>query len=278
MQRVGCNAGLAIIALALVASACGPLGGESEDIDDLSNRSLKVTFNTAASGGLMVDFDYDDQSQCSVLDGDAFARLNGESVPLFRGQYQYFPPQGDDGGFDCTHPSVTLGQLPADLPPPWTVQIGDSSQTVSVTFGPGTPNEFDIGPTTGVTLTSSLDTLDVPIERQGSDTTVAYAEATFTASDGQSTVRQGYVYQPYIRFLDPVAPGWPSGPVTAQIDVSYYPADALLGCQNANCSVAVDPADCYALPAPACSSLSAVVVTADVTVSLACASTNGICS
>jgi hypothetical protein len=265
----------------LGACGCGPLGGESQDIDDLSNKTLKVTHDSVASSGLTVAFDYDDHSQCSVLDSDAFATLNGRSVSLFRGEYQYFPPQGDDGGFDCTHPSVTLAQIPSDLSPPWTIEIGDSSQVVSATFGPGTPNAFDVGPLVDVALSSSRDQLDVPIVRHPGDTTPAYAAATFTASDGQSSVRRGDVYQPYIRILNPIAPGWPAGPIAAQIDVYYYPPDSLVACENAHCSMTAVPDDCDALPGlgagTPCSSLHTVSATTDLTLQLSCASANGVC-
>lgn len=282
MRFIRRGIGLAAMGVALVAAGCGPLGGESQDIDDLSNKALKVTHDSVASSGLTVAFDYDDHSQCSVLDNDAFATLNGRPVSLFRGEYQYTPPQGDDGSFSCTHPSVTLAQIPSDLPPPWTIAIGDSSQIVSVTFGPGTPNAFDVGPLVDATLTSSRDTLDVPIARHPGDRTLAYAAATFTASDGQSSVREGDVYQPYIRFLNPIEPGWPAGPVTAQIDVHYYPADALVACQNANCAMAATAGACSALPGPGagtlCSSLHTIAATTDLMLQLSCSSANGICN
>lgn len=275
---------LAVVGAAMLVAGCGPMGGESEDIDDLSNKSLKVTHDSVASSGLMVAFDYDDQSQCSVLDSDAFARLNGRSVPLFLGHYEYIPPMGDDGGFNCTHPSVTLDEIPADLQPPWKIEIGDSTQVVSATFGPGTPNTFEVGPLENVTLTSSQDKLDVPITRHPGDTTPAYAAVTSTASDGQTSIRRGDVYQPYIQVLNPVNPGWPAGPVAIQIVVYYYPPDALLGCQNAACTI-VSPdysgGSCDAVPAadsPGCSSLATISTTTALTLELSCASSTGICS
>ena len=281
MSLIGRVAGL-VMGVAFVASGCAK-DGDPEDIGDLSGKSLTVTHDSVASSDLKVAFDYEDVSRCSVLHGDAFARLNGQSVPLFRGEYQYFPPMGDDGGFNCTHPSVTLDQIPSDLPPPWTIEIGDSSQIVSVTFGPGTPNTFDVGPLADTTLASSSDKLDVPIHRGPGDSTPARAAATFTASDGQSSVRQGDVYQSYIRILNPVEPGWPSRPVTARIDVYYYPVDALLDCQNAHCAIAGDPAywgTCVvgsgaAMP---CSSLNTVLETTVLTVPLSCPTSSGVCN
>lgn len=229
--------------------------------------------------------DYDsDNTRCAVLASDAFARLNGQPVSLFGGEYQYFPPMGDDGGFTCTHPSVTLDQIPAGLPPPWTIEIGDSSQIVSATFGPGTPNTFAVGPLGNVILTSSQDMLDVPIVRQPGATTPAYAAITSTASDGQSSVRAGDVNLPFIQVPNPINPGWPAGPVTLQIDVYCYPPDALLGCEDASCAVVSMPGTCSAaLPDPGatfvlCSSLNTVSTTTVLTVPLDCASTTGLCS
>lgn len=278
------TAGLAMMGVAVVVAGCGPLGGEPEDIDDLSNKSLKIAHDSVAWSGLTVAFDYDDQSQCSVLNSDAFARLNGQSVPLFLGHYEYIPPMGDDGGFNCTHPSVTLDEIPADLSPPWKIEIGDSTQVVSATFGPGTPNSFDVGPLENVTLSSSRDKLDVPITRHSGDTTPAYAAVTSTASDGQSSIRRGDVYQPYIQVLNPINPGWPAGPVSIQVVVYYYPPDAVLGCQNAACTVSTPDvwgSSCDAVPAagtPGCSSLNTVSTTTALTLELSCASSTGVCS
>ena len=281
MERI---ASLAVMGVATVLAGCGAIGGDAEDIDDLSNKSLNVTHDSVASSGLMVAFDYDDQSQCTVLNSDAFARLNGRSVPLFLGHYEYIPPMGDDGGVNCTHPSVTLAEIPADLPPPWKIEIGDSTQVVSATFGPGTPNTFDVGPLENVTLTSSQDKLDVPIARHPGDTTPAYAAVTSTASDGQTSIRRGDVYQPFIRVLNPVNPGWPAGPVAVQVVVYYYPPDALLGCQNAACTVAAPDfgADsCDAVPpagSPGCNGLNTISTTTALTFELSCTSSTGTCS
>jgi len=284
MSFIGRVAGLVAMGVAFVASGCAK-DGDPGGIGDLSGKSLTVIHDILNASGLEVAFDYDDVSRCTVLESDAFARLNGQSVPLFHGEYQYIPPMGDDGGFICTHPSVTLDQIPSDVPPPWTIEIGDSSQIVSVTFGPATPNTFDVGPLANTTLTSSSDTLDVPIHRHPGDSTPARALATFTASDGQSSVRLGDVHQTNIQILNPVDPGWPSGPVTARIDVYYYPVDALLGCQNAHCAIAADSAyfaTCVLLPGPGyampCTSPNTVLETTVLTVPLSCPTSSGLCN
>jgi hypothetical protein len=121
-----------------------------------------------------------------------------------------------------------------------------------------------VGPLDNVTLTSSTERLDVPITRQPGDVTPAGATVTTTASDGQFSVRDGYVYQPYIRVLNPINSGWPAGPVTMQIDVTYSPWEVLLGCQNATCTIVSMPAS---LPP----------VTTVLTLELSCASSNGLC-
>ncbi len=285
MSFIGRVGGLVVMGVAFVASGCSK-DGEPVDIGDLSGKSLTVMHDSVASSDLKVAFEYEDASRCSVLQGDAFARLNGQSVLLFRGKYEYFPPMGDDGGFNCTHPSVTLGEIPSDLPPPWTLEIGDSSQIVSVTFGPRTPNTFDVGPLADTTtLTSSSDELDVPINRHPGDSTPANAAATFTASDGQSSAQRGDVYTSYIRMLSPVDAGWPSGPVTARIDVYYYPMDALIDCQNARCAIKVIPGfwgTCDVLPGLGtdmpCSSLNTILETTVFTVPLSCPTSSGLCN
>lgn len=271
-----------MMVVAVVMAGCGPMGGETEDIEDLSNKTLKITHDSVASSGLTVAFDYDDQSRCSILNGGAFARLNGRPVPLARGHYEYTPPMGDDGSVSCTHPSVTLDAIPADLGPPWKIEIGDSTQVVSATFGPGTPNAFDLGPLENATLSSSRDKLDIPVTRHPGDITPAYAAVTSTASDGQSSLRTGYVYQSQLEVLNPVGAGWPAGPVSIHVVVYYYPSDALVDCQNAACSF-VSPdlfaRSCEPLPvAGGCSSLNTISTTTDLTLTLSCASSTGLCS
>jgi hypothetical protein len=281
MGCIGWVAGTAVIGFALVGSGCAA-DGDAEYIGDLNGKSLTVTHGgVVMSDGLKVALDYEDLSRCTVLRSDAFARLNGSSVPLSVGLYQVVPPMGDEGGFNCTHPSVTLDQIPDDVPPPWTVEIGDSSETVSVTFEPGTPNPVQVGPLTGTTLTSSQDELDVPIQRQADDTTPGFAAATFTASDGQSSMRAGDLFQTYIRFRSPIDPGWPAGQVSAQIDLSYYPTDALLACRNARCSITPMPTNCIAVTATnvaPCAELHPVSDTTVLTFQLDCASANGLCN
>jgi hypothetical protein len=244
MSCVRWVAGLVVTGVALVGSGCAS-DGDPEYLADLSGKSLTVTHGSVTSAdGLKVALDYQDLSRCSILRGDAFARLNGSAVPLFAGQYQIVPPMGGEGGFNCGHPSVTLDALPADLSPPWTVEIGDSSQVLSVTFGPGTPDPVQVGPLTGSSLTPAHDELDVPIQHQPGDSTPGFVSAAFSASDGQSLVREGSVYPTYIQFLNPIDPGWPAGQISAQIDAWYYPTDALLGCQGARCAINPMPASC----------------------------------
>ena len=282
MSFFGRAVGFAAMGVAFVASGCAQ-DGDPVAIGDLSGKTLTVKHDSVAGSGVAVTFDYEDASRCSVLESHAFARLNGRSVPLFRGEYEYFPPMGDDGGWNCTHPSVTLAEIPADLPPPWTIEIGDFSQIVSVTFGPGTPNAFDVGPVVNTTLTSSSDILNVPIHRHAGDASPARAAATFTTSDGQSSVRLGDVYSSYIRLDNPVDPGWPSGTVTARIDVFYYPADAVVDCQNARCAVVGAEArwgTCVVAPGPAkpCSALNTVLETTVLTVPVSCPTSTGFCT
>jgi hypothetical protein len=122
----------------------------------------------------------------------------------------------------------------------------------------------------------------------GNPTDFASSEARgrpAVASDGQSSVRLGDVSESYIRILNPVDPGWPSGPVTARIDVYYYPVDALFDCQNAHCAVTADPGylgTCVELPRPGyampCRSPNTVVETTVLTVPLSCPTASSLCN
>src|SRR5436189_4137071 len=113
-------------AIALAAVAFGGCGGSSyggpRPISDFQSKSLDLKYDDS---GLVATLNYTFVSTygCELLGDDAFARLNGRSVPLFRGAIQVTPPQGDDGSFDCVSPSVTVNPIAADLSPPWTIEI-----------------------------------------------------------------------------------------------------------------------------------------------------------
>jgi hypothetical protein len=300
IDRIAAGVGLAVV---LVASGCAQ-DGAPEALGDLPGKTLRVQHDSVVSSGLVVKLDYGDLSRCSILDTDAVARLNGRPVPLVRGEYDVIPPMGGEGGWNCTHPSVTLDQIPSDLPPPWTIEIGDASETVSATFGPGTANPFQVGPLTNASLTSSQDNLNVPIAPATGEAMPTFAAVTSTASDGQSSVRAGWVYQSDIEIMKPVNPGWPPGPVTLQIVVYYYPLDVFLDCQNATCLVSpllsgctpvpssLDQASCSSFPidtgtsaitgetvcgGPSCSSLPTISATTTLSVELACQPVTGVC-
>jgi hypothetical protein len=227
---------IAALAVAFLGAGCGgsPYGG-AVPINDFPRRSLTVKHD---SSELIVTLAYDDSSRCDLLADDAFARLNGRSVPLFVGQIMIIPPMGDDGGVVCVPPSVTLDGIPPDLSPPWTIEIGDASETVSATFGPAPVTPVVVGPVNNPVLTSSQDTLTVLLERAPGDTAPSSAVAHLTASDKQFTTRTALVEPSDLVFATAVNPGWPPGPVTVTVGIDYFAADVLLGCQAAQCSVA----------------------------------------
>lgn len=181
MSAIGRISAVAVIGATVVGCGDGTFGGPASIID-FPQKSLTVRHDSA---DFIATLDFDDVPWCDLLEADAFARLNGRSVPLFRGQVNIIPPHGDDGQVECIHPSVTLDQIPSDLPPPWTVEIGDSSETVSATFA---PKAFTPVTVIDPVLDPSSDRLTVMLQRQPGDTTSISGTATLTASDGQSTV------------------------------------------------------------------------------------------
>jgi hypothetical protein len=269
MHRIHYATSLALAALAFVATACQPAG---TPLGDIQNKQLSVNHVGPSPGQLTATLNYDSSESGCALGDDAFARLNGQSVPLFRGQAYMVPPMGDDGQVGCHQPSVTLDPIPSGLSAPWTLEIGDASEIVSVTFGPGTFDPLQVGPLLTPSLTSSYDLLTVQVS--GGDSTPVDPVATFTASDGRSTSGNGSFVGPgiandtfverAIEFSNAVAPGWPPGPITVEIDMTYYPYDQLLDCQNATCFVSSLAA-------------SSVSVTSTFTVPLACTPVNGVC-
>ena len=226
----------AAVALAFLAAGCGgsPYGGPVP-ISDFPRRSLTVKHD---SSELITTLGYDDSSRCDLLGGDAFARLNGRSVPLDPGQIMIIPPMGDDGGVVCVPPSVTLDPLPPDISPPWTLEIGDSSETVSATFGPAPIIPVVVGPVSTPVLTGSQDTLTVLLQRVPGDTMPSGALATLTTPDKRLTRRNAQIDASSLVFATAVNPGWPPGPITVAVGVQYFDADVLLGCQAAQCSIA----------------------------------------
>jgi len=269
MHRVHHTAIIAAAAVAFAASACQPAGIA---LGDIPNKQLSVNHVGPSPGQLTATLNYYSAEYGCDLRGDAFARLNGQSVPLFLGQEYTIPPMGDDGQVGCHQPSVTLNPIPSGLSAPWTLEIGDASEIVSVTFGPETFTPIQIGPLLTSSLTSSYDPLTIQIS--GGDSTPADAVATFTASDGQSTsgngsfVGLGIVGDTFVEraleFTSAVAPGWPPGPINVEIDTTYSPYDQVLDCQNATCSVTSTAA--YS-----------VSITSTFTVPLACTPVNGVC-
>jgi hypothetical protein len=274
------------LAISLVGTGChaGSQWGGPAAISAFPNRSLTVKYDD--HNGLIATLDYSDTVRCDILKNDAFASLNGRSVPVFPGSFQIIPAQSDDGGVICTHPSVTLTQIPSDLSPPWTIQIGDSTAVLAATFGPGPVNPFTVGPVTTSELTSSLDSLTVQIQRPAGTATPAFAQATLTSSDGQSSMSVGAVGQSSIVFANAIIPGWPPGPIAVQIKVDFYAENTLLSCQAPNCSLVQEPGICTPLASGPgmpgagipCSDLFASSTTNVFSIQLTCQPTNGVCS
>ncbi len=246
MRLINTVAAGVLAAVSLVGVGCGSSDGGPASfggtasfggpaaISAFPNPTLTVKYDP---GGLVATLDYPDIARCDLLNNDAFARLNGQSVALFPGSLKVTPPTYDDGAVICTHPSVTLPPFPPDLPPPWTLEIGDPTDVLSVTFGPAPINPFTVGPGITPVLTSSLDNLTVQIQPPAGGATPASARATSTASDGQSFVSVGAVGGSSIVFGNAILPGWPAGPITTQIEVDFYATVILIACQAPTCSL-----------------------------------------
>src|SRR5439155_14636238 len=90
----------------------------------------------------------------------------------------------------------------------------------------------------------SLDRLTVQIQRPAGVATPALAQATLTASDGQSWTLGGAVGDSSLVFDSAISPGWPPGPVTVQIEVDFYAMDNMVSCQAPKCSLVQEPGIC----------------------------------
>lgn len=226
------------VAVLLGGAGCGSsfFGGPASfggpaAISTFPTPTLTVKYD---AGGLVATLDYPDIARCDLLNSDAFARLNGQSVPLSPGSLKILS-QGDDGSVICTHPSVTLPPFPSDLAPPWTLEIGDPTEVLAATFAPGPINPFTVGPGITPVLISSLDNLIVQIQPPPGGATPASARATLTDSDGHSFTSVGAVGESSIVFGSAILPGSHNGPITAQIDVEFVATVGLISCQAPKC-------------------------------------------
>jgi hypothetical protein len=276
VDRIGARL---LVAGVLVGGGCHASYGGPAAISAFPDRSLTVKYDDRI--GLVATLDYSDIARCDLLNSDAFARLNGRSVALSPGSIQIISAQSDDGGVICTHPSVTLAQIPSDLSPPWTVEIGDPTAVLGATFGPGPINPFTVGPLTTSTLTSSLDSLTVQIQRPAGEATPALAQATLTSAGGKTATSVGAVGQSSIVFPNPIYGGWPPGPITVQIEVDFYAVDSLISCQAPKCTLVQEAGTCSP-PGPGsgipCSDLLISSTTSVFSIQLDCQPTAGVCS
>src|SRR6185369_1380505 len=113
--------------------------------------------------------------------------------PLFRGAIQVIPPQGDDGSVNCVRPSVTVKPLPVDLSPPWTLEIGDSSEAVAATFDLKAITPAAVGPVANPVLSSWTDTLTILLQDDPGVTLPISAQVTTTASNGRGSVEPAQI-------------------------------------------------------------------------------------
>jgi hypothetical protein len=239
VERLGA---MALLALAFVG--CGSPYGGPEPLSEFPSQSLDLSYHEG--DGLVATLNYSFEGNCALLDDDASASLNGRPVPLFRGDIQVIPPMGDDGGFNCVPPSVSVNPLPADLSPPWTIEISDPSGAVSATFDfqPVTPAA--IGPVATPVLTSWTDTLTIQVQSGPGITPPGVVQATLRSINGFSSVESASSRSLYgaqitpssLVFPEALNPQSAPGPITVQV-IAEYPSPAeLLDCQAPKCSLA----------------------------------------
>jgi hypothetical protein len=230
----------AVIALAAAALAgCGSPYGGPAPIADFQRKSLDLAYDI--SGGLVatLNYSFSPADRCELLDDDAVALLNGRPVPLFKGDIQVTPPMGDDGSFDCVPPSVTVNPIPADLPPPWTIEIGDSSEVVSATFDLTPVTPATIGPVATPVLTSWQDSLIIEMQNGPGITPPIGATDYIMAFNGFGT-RAGSAQITPTSLVFPQALDSQSepGPITVQVVANFFSDAELLDCQAPTCTMA----------------------------------------
>lgn len=238
-------AAIALVALGLVGCGGLPYGGP-EPLSEFPNKSLDLKYDDSDGLVVTLNYDFEPAGHCALLEDDAGALLNGRPVPLFKGDIQVTPPMGDDGSFNCVPPSVSLNPIPADLSPPWTIEIGDSSEVVSATFDfkPVTPAA--IGPVENPVITSWTDTLTILMQSGPGITSPYVAQATLESSNGFGSVETAYpglgsaaqITASSLVFPEAVNPQSAPGTITVQVIADYFSAAELLDCQAPKCSLA----------------------------------------
>jgi hypothetical protein len=243
VERLGA---IALLALTFVGCGGSPYGGP-EPLSEFPNKSLDLKYDDSDGLVATLNYSFEPAGHCALLDDDAGALLNGRPVPLFRGDIQVTPPMGDDGSFNCVPPSVSVNPLPADLSPPWTIEIGDSSGVVSAKFDfqPVTPAA--IGPVANPVLASWTDTLTIQMQNGPGITPPYVVQATLTSSNGFGSVETAYpagtgsaaqITPSSLVFPEAINPESAPGPITVQVIADYFSAAELLDCQAPKCSLA----------------------------------------
>jgi hypothetical protein len=256
----------AILLAAVVFVWCGgsPYGGPVP-ISDFPSKSLDLKYDDGDGLIATLDYAYAPTYLCDLLDDDAFARLNGRPVSLFQGAIQVTPPQGDDGSVNCLRPSVTVNPIPADLAPPWTIEIGDSSEVLAATFDLKSITPAAVGPVANPVLSSWTDTLTILLEDDPGDTVPISAQATTRASNGRGSIEPAQIGESSLVFPEVLDPESAPGPITVQVIADYFSAAELLDCQAPQCSLALG------------SGSVTLWTTTNFTIQLACNAPSGVC-
>lgn len=224
---------LSVVTCLVAAStlpACAVDDGTT-DIVDFEQRQVNFTRPATAEGGFEALLE---SSNCGLLHDDAFARLNGAPIQLFRGSKMLLD---QDGGFQCKPPSVSVGAI--DAPPPWTIEIGDASLIVSVTLEPINDNPIELLPLEGATVTyPGGDALAVPIAYSSAPQTGFCLGGFFQGPDGWASSWNGLLEATDVRLSGPIGqtPGPPQA-FAATVTVGATAISPLLqACDNATCT------------------------------------------
>jgi len=211
--------------------ACALLDDGPTDISDLPTKEVHFVRAVTAAAGFEAQIGSQALLQgtpCPVLRDDAFARLNGAPLPLFRGSSRPF-----NGGeeYECEPPSVAVSRI--DVRPPWHIEIGDPSQTIAITLDPVADNPIEFLPLEGATITYPGDAFVVPIAYKHEPETAVLVTGYFEFT-GWSGAWDGALGASDVSFPNDV--GWHQTPGPARVRlIAETESPILRACENATC-------------------------------------------
>ena len=218
-------AGLVAVAL---FPACSLDDGRT-DIRDLNEVHFVRPVTAAAGFEAQIGWQGAFQTTpCTILRDDAFGRLNGAPLSLFRGSSRPF-----NGGeeYQCKPPSVAVNRI--DVPPPWHIEIGDPSQTIAITLDPVADNPVDFLPLDASTITYPGDEFVIPIVYKHEPETDLLVTGAFEFT-GWSGAWHGALHASDVSFPNDIGRHRTPGPVHVRV-IAETQSPILRACENAKC-------------------------------------------